>query len=168
MQENIEINGADCLIGFAFGYRIEANHITPGLSNQDLADVIHQHYDQLPMILQHEIALALGGVAETPNLHVVSRHRIAGDYLDTHEVAAQAKAFMDVHSWTSAIIVAHPVHMPRAIAICQKLGIETIAASHLDKVRFDPKSAQFQTRDQASWDEYSPRVTAEDAAMGWL
>lgn len=143
------IDEADCVIGFSFGFRLKNGKIIPGLSNDDLAHFIEENLGDKPYILQFEIADALS--KKKKDLFVVRKHRNEGEYLDTSEVALQAIEIMNKHEWHKAAIISHPFHMPRVDALCQKLGIDTIAPDGLSSVRFDPKSEQEWTRDKKTW-----------------
>jgi len=159
-------SGTDCVIAFAFGYRQVGGHIEPGSSNQQIAGHIIEAYFRLPKIVQHEIADALPPTARA--VYRIEQHRQPGEYLDTREVAVQAKDIMDRHGWKKAIIIAHPYHLPLADATCQKLGIATVAPSGLSAIGFDPDSAQDWTRDPAAWTTHEAEAIDRDAAKGWI
>ena len=53
----------------------------------------------------------------------VDRHRQEGKYLDTREVADQARLLMAQRGWQVALLLAHGHHVPRALRICTRLGI---------------------------------------------
>ena len=141
-----ELDGG-CVIGFSFGFRKDGNKIIPGLSNKQLALCIKERFARLQKILQFEIADALGDSTAIR----IEKHRTPSAYLNTREVAEQALVIMKERGYKKPIIVAHPFHMPRTDAICQKLGMQTIAPHGLESVQFDQKSEQPWTRDQASW-----------------
>jgi len=143
-----DISNADCLIGFSFGYREKNGEIFPGLSNEDMANMINEKFFDLPKILQFEIADALDGKNIIERITV---HRNADQYLNSQEVAEQALNIMRQNNWSNAILIAHPHHIPRVNAICKKLGITTIVPIGLENIRFDPQSAQPWTRDVNSW-----------------
>lgn len=155
---------ADCLIGFSFGFRKVGSEMQPGLSNEDLAQFIQEHFKLFPKILQFEIAVALGD----PQPARIERHRTAGAYLNTKEVAEQALEIMKSHAWSKPLLVAHPHHMPRVDAICQKLGMRTIVPPGLGFVRFDPESEQPWTRSEASWVLKEPDSIKRHAAAGTI
>jgi len=167
---NYEVHGepkyAECLIGFSFGYKKLGDKILPGLSNTDLAEFISNNYSSLPKILQFEIADALTDC--TGFMHRIEKHRETGTYLNTLEVAIQAKEIMDKHQWGTALLIAHPYHMPRVDAVCQKLGIKTIVPPGLESVKFDTESEQEWTRDQAGWTQKEPKSITWYADKDWL
>jgi hypothetical protein len=149
-----DISEGECIIGFSFGQRVENGQIKPGLSNEDLAEFIKNLKTDKPLILQFEIADALGDT-ELP-LFRITEHREKGKYLETSEVAEQTLEIMKAHQWKTAVLIAHPFHMPRVDAVSKKLGISTIVPSGLDIVRFDPKSAQEKTRNKDEWAKLEP------------
>lgn len=167
---NYKVHGdpkhAECLIGFSFGYRELDGKTLPGLSNIDLAEFIANNYSYLPKILQFEIADAL--IRYTGFMHRIEKHREPGTYLNTLEVARQAKEVMDKHQWQVALLVAHPYHMPRVDAVCQKLGIKSIVPPGLECIRFDSESEQDWTRDQVSWAQKELKSITGYASKGWL
>lgn len=166
-----ELKDADCVIGFSFGYRGRGKHIEPGLSNQDLANVAIRHYDKLPKILQWEIADAYIDQHKDhhPPIVRISKHRQRGKYLDTFEVAAQAKEAMRQRGWKKAVLLAHPYHLPRVQAVCTRLGIDWVATDDLrGAVEFDLKSTQKWTRDLEAWRGYEPLAMSFYRAKGWL
>jgi hypothetical protein len=155
---------ADCVIGFAFGFRRRGT-VLPGLSNEDLAHFIADNFPSLPKIIQFEIADAAPALEQ---VFRIEKHRQEAKYLDTREVALQAFELMKRHGWEQAVIVAHPGHMPRADAVCQKIGIATIAPVGLEVVRFDPHSEQAWTRDSRSWAAHEDIAIPDSYKRGWL
>lgn len=172
----------DCVIGFSFGYRADHRKVTPGLSNQDLANVALKHYANVPKILQFEIAdayAASGG--DMAKVERISKFRAAGNktnaqemaavmtHLDTREVGVQAQAIMEHRGWKTAVLLAHPFHMPRVQAVCTKLGIAWVAtADERGAVEFDPLSDQKWNRDIDHWRGYEPLALMYYRLKGWL
>jgi hypothetical protein len=163
-----DIVDADCVIGFSFGFRKNGTRTEPGLSNQDMARLIYKLSFELPTILQFEIADGLPSDAKKDNVFRIEAHRKLGAYLDSREVADQAKTIMKAHDWHKALIVAHPYHVPRVDALCKKLGIDTIVPPTLGVIRFDPESEQERTQSIENWLEYEPKAIDRDAARGWI
>jgi DUF218 domain len=159
------VDDADCVLGFSFGYQLTQGEIRPGQSNNDLAAFIAAHYGHLPKILQFEIADAM---PETQDVFRIERHRIAGQYLNTREVAEQACEIIKRQGWSKAILVAHPNHVPRADAICKKLGLDTVTPKGLSVISFDPNSEQEWTRSAANWAVHEAIAIPNDAAKGWI
>lgn len=161
----------DCVIGFSFGYRGKERNSRPGLSNQDLANVLLKHHADLPKILQFEIADAYieADGAHPELIERITQHRVEGKYLDTREVAVQAKALMAEKGWKTALLVAQPYHMPRVQAVCTQLGISWVAnAEERGAVEFDPQSAQKWTRGLDAWRGYEPMALVYYRLKGWV
>lgn len=167
-QSHGEISEADCIIGFSFGFRKNGDNIEPGLSNQDMAEIINNVYSALPKVLQFEIADAVQATEKQDDIYRIKLHSTPGLYLDTHEVAVQAKAIMEEHGWNKALLVAHPNHVPRVDAICTKLGIDTIVPDTLSAVRFDPESQQDWTRSLENWSNCEPKTIDDYVGRGWI
>jgi len=158
-------NDAQCVIAFSFGYGNDAGKNVPGVSNLDMAEFIKDNYPNLPKIMQFEIADAL---EQTGEVLRIEKHREAGIYLNSLEVARQAKEIMDKKKWESAIIIAHPNHVPRVDAICKKIGIKTITPKGLNSIRFDPESEQEWTRSKELWIEKEIKSINWHAENGWI
>lgn len=158
--------GSDCVVAFAFGRRKIGNAVQPGLSNQQMSSYLNRRYLNLPKIVQFEIAAALQATAV--RIYRIEQHRQPGAYLDTREVAEQAKQIMDRHGWKKAIIIAHPYHMPRADAVCRKLGMDTVAPAGLRAIGFDPDSEQEWTRNAASCSENEAQAIDQCVREGWI
>jgi hypothetical protein len=178
---------ADCVIGFSYGYRSKSHRVTPGLSNEDLADIALKHYANLPKILQFEIADAYSalGAEDAERVSRITRPDNIGDVdldrsgqgvmqhadlaLDTKQVALQAKAVMGKKGWKTALLLAHPYHMPRVQAVCDHYGISWVADSdERGAVEFDPRSSQRWTRDLGHWRGYEPLALCYYRLKGWL
>ncbi len=170
-QKRGDRDTADCVIGFSFGYRGKRRKVSPGLSNQDLANVAIKHYGPLPKIFQFEIADAYaesGGPAKAPVLRI-EKHRRAGQYLDTWEVADQARELMRQYGYHRPILLAHPFHMPRVQLVCSRLGMNWIATGDCrGAVEFDPQSSQKWTRSVDAWRGYEPLAMAFYRMKGWV
>jgi uncharacterized SAM-binding protein YcdF (DUF218 family) len=146
-----DLKNADCVIGFAFGGVREGTGVRPGQSNDNLARYALKHCPTLPKILQGEIADAFLALAAGCALLRVDRHRRPDRYLDTREVAEQAVLLMHAHGWRTAVILAQGHHVPRADAVCRKLGIRTVVPPGLERVPFCPHSVQRWTRNARAW-----------------
>jgi hypothetical protein len=146
-----DANEADCLVAFSFGGVRQGDTIRPGASNTALACYAHEHFGHLPMILQGEIADACGTGPSVPGTWRIDRHRRPGRYLDTHEVAAQARQIMEQQGWETAVVLAHGHHMPRAAAVCRKLGLGTVVPPGLEYIPFCPDSFQRWTCSRLLW-----------------
>ncbi len=160
------VQDADCVVALSFGFRKDGDKVLPGLSNQDLASFIMVNYGYLPKLLQFEVAACLP--AKAARVYRIEEHRKRGAYLDSREVASQAKEIMKQHGWTKALIIAHPYHMPRADAVCQKVGIRTIVPAGLEAIRFDPHSEQQWTRGPEDWPNREAKAIVYYAVKGWI
>ena len=162
---------ADCLIVFSFGYRGRRKQATPGLSNQDLANLAIKYYAELPKIMQFEVADAYTAAHGPDNAPIVriEKHRKPGVYLDTREVAVQAKRIMAENGWKSPVLLAHPYHMPRVQAVCSSLKIDWSAGKEeVGAVEFDPLSSQGWTTSLDKWRGYEPLAIIYYRMKGWL
>jgi hypothetical protein len=161
---------ADCVIACSFGYREREGGTEPGLSNEELAAFITRRFSSLPKILQTEIADALPSANRDQHVYVIAEAQNSGQRLDTPEIISQAKNVMQTHSWQTAIVCAHPHHLPWVDYLCQAAGITTVAPEGLQTIPFDPRSAQYWTRSLAAWQKEvharhsvgDPRTPQED------
>lgn len=156
---------ADCVIAFSFGYRAQGRQVLPGLVNQELAGFIADHYAGKPLFLQSEIYDALQDL--TGCRAELRIGKPGGDYLDTREVALQAKAFMAAHGCHRALLVGQAHHITRIDAICKKLGLETIVPEHLPAL-WDNASCQWWTRSRLSWGLREPAVMLHHLMRRWV
>jgi hypothetical protein len=157
---------ADCVVGFAFGRLMEQGQVLPGNSNEELAKFAERYFPNLPKILQLEIAKAQAYLrpGDPDMLEVVKEHRQEKRYLDTREMALQAWEIMQRRSWRSPIVLAHSHHMPRADAVCRKIGMHTVCVPGLDQINFCQGSAQIWTRRRFLW---FPREVAAILHYWW-
>ncbi len=165
-QRHGSVEHADCVIGFSFGYRVERGRSVPGASNLALARVVAERHLRLPLILQWEIAAALPTMPR--QLWRIERHVKPKQYLDSREVARQASEIMRQEGYATALIVAHPHHVGRADAVCQRLGLRTVVSEGLDGVGFDPESDQPWIRSQPVWSVRETMALAYYDAVAWL
>jgi hypothetical protein len=142
---------ADCVLGFSFGGIADGNAWRPGDSNEDLARFARDHFAGLPKILQSEIAESYLALCPGSAVLQISRHRRPGLYLDTREVAEQALDLMRQHDWRTAAVLAQGYHVPRAAAVCERLGISAVVPPGLEQIRFCLRSAQKWTRGPGAW-----------------
>ena len=170
---------ADCVIGFSYGYRSKSRAISPGLSNDDLAYIAATRYQKLPKILQFEIANAYAkrkprdakNVIRIEDSHTAKEGEgvFAHASLDTREVVMRARNVMREHDWQTALLLAHPYHMPRVQAVCGHFGVDWVAdGDEQGAIEFDPRSAQRWTRNRADWRLYEPLALYYYHLKGWL
>ena len=98
----------------------------------------------------------------------IDRHREAGKYLDTREVADQARLLMAGQGWRVAVLLAQAHHVPRAGRVCARLGIGVVVPAGLERVPFCPNSSQPWTRGAAAWYRRERLVLLHHAWRGWL
>jgi hypothetical protein len=159
---------ADCVLGFAFGRLGAEPNVRPGASNERLAAFAREHFPDLAAILQQEVADAHQLLAPVPPVLRIDRHRQAGRYLDTREVADQARILMGQHGWRVAVLLAHAHHVPRAVQVCTRLGMRTIVPPGLECIPFCADSAQPWTRSARAWYRRERLVLLYHAWKGWL
>jgi uncharacterized SAM-binding protein YcdF (DUF218 family) len=75
---------------------------------------------------------------------------------------------MRQNGWTTAVVVAHAHHVPRADAACRALGIDTVVPEGLHRVPFCPDSLQWWTRGRDRWRIREVPATLWYALRGWL
>jgi hypothetical protein len=165
------LEDADCVIGFSFGYRGKPGRVAPGLSNHDLAELAIRQLSDLPKILQFEIAdayAAASGPTAAP-VQRITKHRQPAKYLDTHEVAEQAQQLMRRYGYTTAVLLAHPYHLPRVQLVCDRLKLRWVTLPDMrGAVEFDPQSAQTWTRNLDRWRGYEPLAMLYYRMKGWV
>jgi hypothetical protein len=140
--------GPDCIVAFSFGFPESTQDRAPGSSNDQLAIVVAETNPGLPMVLQEEVARALG-LREHPDT-VLSTSR-GGRYMDTRAVAVAMSSRIARQGLGRALVVAHPHHVARACSELLSLGVQCEPAARLTHVGFDPDSAQIWTRRRSSW-----------------
>jgi len=164
-----DVARADCLVGFSFGVTEVGGVPQPGASNSFLARFAFDRFRSVPKILQKEIAEAYQPLDPGGRVEWIRQHRVSpGRYLDTREVAEQALAVMQANGWNRPLIVAHGHHVPRAAAVCRRLGMDVIVPAGLEKVPFCPGSTQPWTRGLWRWRWREAVAIAGFAWKGWL
>lgn len=135
----------DSVIAFAFGRRSEPG--VPATSNADLAREIVQRYSGLPVLAEFEIASLLP--ADMVRLCIISTGR--DRYFDTRKVALTALPCLVEDGLKRPVVVAHPVHLKRALGTCRRLGLDAREPGGARRVRFDSHSTQWWTRGPIRW-----------------
>jgi uncharacterized SAM-binding protein YcdF (DUF218 family) len=146
-----DVGEADCLVAFSFGGIRQGGRAEPGVSNAGLARLVRDYFTHLPKILQGEIADAYKEASRGGRIWRIDSHRRPGNYLDTYEVASQAHQIMKQQGWESALLLAQGYHIPRAAAVCRKLGLRIIVPPGLEQIPFCPHSFQEWTRSRSRW-----------------
>ena len=159
---------ADCVLAFSFG-RVEGQAgREPGSSNEDLADFALSAGCGRPLILQGEIADAYLTRTSGNVVFRIEQPWNTRKHFDTRHVAVLAFEVMIAHGWRSALIVAHPNHLPRAEAVCRRLGIVTVVSSGLRSIRFCSNSSQRWTRCRRNWILRETLAIPYYRIRGWL
>lgn len=160
----------ECVIALAFGYRRRQGRLTPGDANETLAAVVHRDYAELPKILQLEVAIAFEALDREPVLKI-QRHR-SDAYLDTHEVLVQAASLCRKSGWETVAMVAHPLHLPRAVRCAEQLGLKTdvdqIARMNSEALHYDTQSEQSWTRSEFGTRVHETLATALYRLLGYI
>ncbi len=144
--------GPDVLIALAFGQRRSDSSPSNVEIAKALLNIEKDQYKKIPMIVQWEIEAALGSpFLNGFEVEVVFQHlQKTGGYLDSYEVIRQAWQIMKERGWNSAIIVAHPHHLPRCRRIAKWFGIDVIDGpklkSSLVNIGYDSETVQLWTR----------------------
>lgn len=147
-----DINSAHCVVALSFGYRLtRAGVREPGPCNEYLATVALATSAGRLIVAQAEVdeairSLRVGVGAD----YVIRSARNPDRYLDTHEFAVQARTIMGGYGWTTAALIAHPHHLPRAQAVFASLGIKTATPNGV-RVIWDRRSTQLWTRSPLVW-----------------
>lgn len=157
---------AQIIIALSFG---QGGNNSSGKSNKSLAKIVSALVDKykLPVVAQWEIAGCLQGFLSDKRNLIIFKHRNDRQYLDTYEVLAQAKDYCLGLGSMKAIIVAHPDHAARCIAVAQKLGFKTVVAD-TKTVPYDSDSVQEWTRNKEAFVKHEKLATEYYRQMGYL
>lgn len=163
-NSNEEMKESEVVLALSFGLRDN----TSGTSNLQLATIVKEicHRYAIPVIAQWEISDTCI-LADVIKAGVVRGHRTKGKYLDTLEVLMQSIEICKRRGWKKAIIVAHPDHLWRCVAIAKKLGFKAVVAD-TSFVEYDAKSIQPWTRSRM---RFVPREIASRFLFlfkGWI
>jgi hypothetical protein len=139
---------ADCVLGFAFGFRRGPRGRLPGATNAYLGACVDRLPRDARRILQEEIADA---TQHREHLTSIPSSRPAGDYVDTRTIAVEMAEIVRRENYAHVVVVAHPRHMRRAIRTLARLGVRGRPAGNLEDAPFDPLSAQPWTRGPVRW-----------------
>ncbi|MGH3786627.1 MAG: YdcF family protein [Pseudonocardiaceae bacterium] len=160
---------AQCVVALAFGYRlIRAGVREPGPCNEYLAARALTTSNGRPIVAQAEIDQAIRSVRPSIGAdHVIGSARDPKRYLDTYELAVQVHAIMNRYGWKTAVLIAHPHHLPRAQAVFSTLGIHTVTCAGVRPI-WDSKSSQSWTRGPLRWAIREPFAIWLSERRGWL
>lgn len=141
-----------CVVALAFGYRLTGTGVRePGPCNEYLAALALATSNGRPIISQAEIDQAICSLRPSMGAdHVIGSSRNPERYLDTHECAVHLQSMMGDNGWKTAVLIAHPHHLPRAQTVFASRGIET-ASPPCVRAIWDRKSSQPWTRGPLRW-----------------
>jgi len=118
---------------------------SPGISNEFLAKRILEAYSDnpKPLIIQKDCADALP--AEIVVDKIISKHEVAGKYLDSFEVSRQCFEYCREKNFKTLLIFSHPDHYWRVKKTVEKFGLIGIRAN-TNGMPYDWKSIQVWTK----------------------
>lgn len=101
-----------------------------GPGNKIMASVARQISTKygLPLLIQEEMELADPSIQYVHISKDPNRSGFSTSSWNTYEIAKLQKEFCDEKGWKRVIVVAHPDHMMRAVAVYQMLGLKAMAA----------------------------------------
>ncbi len=136
---NDELAGSPIIVAFSFGGRFYGT----GKSNRFLIDFASSLFEQYrtPIIAQWEI----GEYVKNGIIQTIKKSRVAGQYLDTYEVAYQATEVCEKLGIKKVLVLAHPHHTLRCKWTLEKLGLKAFLIDTTN-CPYDPKSNQTWTR----------------------
>jgi len=157
-----DVTPAHCVVALSFGYRRAPTGLRePGPCNEYLASTALATNHGRPIIAQAEIDQAIRSLREGLGAdYVIRSARNPERYLDTHECALQVRSIMDDRGWKTAVLIAHPHHLPRAREVFAGLDIETVTPAGVRAI-WDPTSGQVWTRSR-------PACTVRELLALWL
>jgi len=163
------VGDADCAIGLGFGLRQNPDgSFDPGAGNWALAEYYNRHCSRLPGFVQDDLRRAVVNAAWTYRmLSTIKRFGTIGQRATTHDLLEEMIADIRANGFEHPVLVAASHHVPRAVAIADKLGLQLIVPSGLPN-GFDPKSAQPWTRNGWLWAIKELPVLIQHRLKGWL
>lgn len=154
-----DLSDAEAALAFPFGYRAdsEGHYKEPGATNLALAGFIlaNPQLRQLDIVLSEELADALDGRARGKTILLGNFEQ--GQAGTTYDYAEKARKLTEVRDVGKLAVVAFRFHLPRANAGTERVGFSTVVPDLRQVGDFDPKSAQWWTRNRGLW-------TAREAA----
>jgi len=161
------MGSVEALVVFDFGM-VLGDEVSP--VNAALASVADR-VPGVPVLAQHESARALAGRGRLViDLEETARSGVGlsvDAHVETSRVVDVLAGFVDRAGWTSVGVIAHPAHIARCVATCQRLGLRVVAAptDHLAEL-WDPRSAQWWTRRPGLWSTRELAVVAHQVITG--
>lgn len=137
--EETELKTAEAIVTQAFS---SLKNGKPGSGNIILAGIarnLHRKYS-LPILAQEEVAQALIDCSLTPlTPYATITKECTGGGWNTLNIAKAQEEICRSRGWRKVIVVAHPVHMGRAVWTYAKLGLKPLAAAMPDIGYIHPK-----------------------------
>ena len=130
------------IVAFSFGLSEEE----PNEANRALAELVQDISSEIHCVVvaQWEIAKAL---RTTPAQCVVMHHSIAGKYLDSEEVMAQAAKLFRERGITEVLPIAQPfLHLAKCKTLVRKSGFTLVPYHPPHGIPFPKDSKQWWTR----------------------
>lgn len=160
---------AQCVVALAFGYIFTPAGVRePGPCNEYLASLALATSDGRPIVAQVEVNQAIRSLRPSMGAdHVIRSARDPERYLDTREFAVQAHRIISDNGWKTAVLIAHPHHLPRAQAVFSSLGIETATPAGVRSI-WDRTSSQPWTRSPLRWAIRELFAMWVSEQRGWL
>ena len=147
------------IIGMSFGANRKATGEHPGVSNEEIARIIHRLWlaKNLPVIAQREVAEVMARLNLPIRPELVVSEKDNQFHINSHEVLRQAWNCCRALNIRRVVIVAHPAHILRCAAVARKMGF-TVRLPHVSSVPYEPRSRQWWTRNRFSfffWELYA-------------
>jgi hypothetical protein len=141
---------ADCVIGNEFAFRTNGF----GSVNEQLARVIADHYIDLPLLINRNIAGALKELKPNREPEEIftgdSVNFMSDEGEGTWGELLQAKKYMNQRELQKPILIAQAYHVGRVALQAKKLGINPVIPEGLPTA-FDPESVQRWTHNKFLW-----------------
>jgi hypothetical protein len=150
---------AQVIIGMSFGANLKGKGQHPGVSNEEIARIIHRLWlsKNLPVIVQREVAEAMAEIRLPIRPDLVVSESDNQFHISSYEVFCQAWKYCSGLNMRTAVIVAHPAHILRCAAIAGKIGF-TVRLPDVSSVPYELQSTQWWTRNRFSffiWELYA-------------
>lgn len=157
------LRNAQVIIGMAFGANRKNTSQEPGVSNEEIARIIHRLWQKknLPVIAQREVAEAMVKLRIPIKPALVISESDQEFHINSRDVLLQASKYCQRHKLQIAAIVAHPAHILRCSWVAEKIGFD-VRLPDVSSVPYEPRSTQWWTRNSLfffAWELY--------ARIGW-
>lgn len=147
------ISEAEAILAFPFGYRSDSGgaYKGPGLTNLALAKFISTNpvLSEMDIVLTEELADALDGRMRGRTTLLSNFEQ--GQASTTFDYAERASRLTEIKDVGSLAVIAFRFHLPRANASTEKVGFNTVIPDLRQVGDFDPRSAQWWTKNKKLW-----------------